>query len=122
MVSSCFSFHRRRMCRAQCGLSVTHSPSRSLFFTGEVSALRTKCSHSNGLLFPEAKPASAVGERWCAGRAPGTFFFYHSPPVPVFAPTSPNNLEYLLAVSKNLAHPLDLVSDDGKGGGWKWWE
>ena len=24
-------------------------------------------------------------------------FFDHSPPVPVFAPTSPNNLEYLLA-------------------------
>ena len=48
--------------------------------------------------------------------------FDHSPPVPVFAPTSPNNLEYLLAVSKNLAHPLHPVSDDGKGGGWKWWE
>ena len=49
-------------------------------------------------------------------------FFDHSPPVPVFAPTSPNNLEYLLAVSKNLAHPLRPVSNDGKGGGWKWWE
>ena len=49
-------------------------------------------------------------------------FFDHSPPVPVFAPTSPNNLEYLLAVSKNLAHPLHPVYDDGKGGGWKWWE
>ena len=46
-------------------------------------------------------------------------FFYHSPLVPVFAPTSPNNLEYLLAVSNNLAHP---VYDDGMGGGWKWWE
>ena len=33
-------------------------------------------------------------------------FFDHLPPVPVFAPTSPNNLEYLLAVSKNLDHPL----------------
>ena len=44
-------------------------------------------------------------------------FFDHSPPVPVFAPTSPNNLEYLLAVCKNLAHPLHSVSDDGKGGG-----
>jgi hypothetical protein len=42
--------------------------------------------------------------------------------VPVFAATSPNNLEYLLAVSKNLAHPLHPVHDDGKGGGWKWWE
>ena len=49
-------------------------------------------------------------------------FFYHSPPVPVFAPTSPNNLEYLLAVSKNSAHPLHPVYDDGKGGAWKWWE
>ena len=26
-------------------------------------------------------------------------------------------LEYLLAVSKNLAHPLHPVYDDGKGGG-----
>ena len=54
-------------------------------------------------------------------RAGLVFFFYHSLPVPVFAPTSPNNLEYLLAVSKNLAHPLHPVYDDGKGGGWKWW-
>ena len=42
-------------------------------------------------------------------------FFDHSPLVPVFAPTSPHNLEYLLAVSKNLAHPLHAVYDDGKG-------
>ena len=49
-------------------------------------------------------------------------FFDHSPLVPVFAPTSPNNLEYLLAVSQNLAHPLHPVYDDGKAGGWKWWE
>ena len=49
-------------------------------------------------------------------------FFDHSPPVPVFASTSPNNLEYLLTVSKNLAHPLHPVHDDGKGGSWKWWE
>ena len=54
--------------------------------------------------------------------APWAFFFYHSPPVPLFAPSSPNNLEYLLAVSKNLTHPLHPVYDDGKGGGWKWWE
>ena len=33
-----------------------------------------------------------------------------------------NNLEYFLAVSKNLAHPLHPVYDDGKDGGWKWWE
>ena len=25
-------------------------------------------------------------------------------------------------LSKNLAHPLHPVYDDGKGGGWKWWE
>ena len=57
------------------------------------------------------------GTRWAS-------FFYHSPPVPVFAPPppSPNNLEYLLAVSENLAHPLQPVYDDGKSGGWKWWE
>ena len=49
-------------------------------------------------------------------------FFDHSPLVPVFAPTSTNNLEYLLTVSKNLAHPLHPVYDNGKGGGWMWWE
>ena len=59
---------------------------------------------------------------WGGRRArAGHFFFYHSPPVPVLAPTSPNNLEYLLAVSMNLAHPLHPAYDDGKGGGWKWW-
>ena len=57
----------------------------------------------------------------CRARA-GHLFFYHSPPVLVFAITSPNNLEYHLALSKNLAHPLHPVYDDGKGGGWKWWE
>ena len=56
------------------------------------------------------------------GLARRAAFFDHYPPVTVFAPTSPNNLEYLLAVSKNLAHPLHPVHDDGKGGGWKWWE
>ena len=25
-------------------------------------------------------------------------------------------------MSKNLAHPLHPVYDDGKGGGWEWWE
>ena len=48
-------------------------------------------------------------------------FFYHYPPVLFFVPTSPNNLEYLLVVSKNLAHPLHPVHDEGKGGGWRWW-
>ena len=46
-------------------------------------------------------------------------FFDPSPPVHVFAPP---HVEYLLAVSKNMAHPLHQVYDDGKGGGWKWWE
>ena len=69
------------------------------------------------------KPAVA-GNQWLVGGLGGVLarqapFFYHSPPVPVFAPTSPNNLEYLLAASKNLAHPLHPVCDDGKGGGWK---
>ena len=62
---------------------------------------------------------------WGSVSAPGVrraSFFDHSPPVPVFAPTSPNNLECLLAVSKNVAHPLHPDYDDGKGGGWKWWE
>ena len=49
-------------------------------------------------------------------------FFCHSPLVLVFALTSLNNLEYLLAVSKNMAHLLHPVYDDDKGGGWKWWE
>ena len=44
-------------------------------------------------------------------------FLDHSPPVPIFAPTSLNNLEYLLTVSKNLAHPLHPVYDNDKGGG-----
>ena len=49
--------------------------------------------------------------------APGIFFL----PFPTrawFCPPSPNNLEYLLAVPKNLVHPLHAVYDDGKGGGW----
>ena len=61
---------------------------------------------------------------WRSVSAPGArraSFFDLSPLVPVFAPTSPNNLEYLLTVSKNLAHPSHPVHDDGKGGGWKWW-
>ena len=57
---------------------------------------------------------------WGSVSAPGArraSFLNHYPPVLVFAPTSPNNLEYLLAVSKNLAHPLQPVHDNGKGGG-----
>ena len=64
----------------------------------------------------------AFARRARIGHAPGIFFFNHSRLVPVFAPTSPNNLEYLLAVSKNLAHPLHPVYDDGKDDDWKWWE
>ena len=63
------------------------------------------------------------GHQWGSVSAPGArqaSFFDHSPPVLVFAPTSPNNLEYFLAMSKNLAHPLHPVYDNSKGGGWKW--
>ena len=58
--------------------------------------------------------SSTLGTRWAS-------FFDHSSPVPVCAPPSPKNLEYFLAVSKNLAHLLHPVFHDGKGGGWKWW-
>ena len=44
--------------------------------------------------------------------------FFTIPHLGLFLPPSPNNPEYLLAVSKNLVHPLHLVYDDGKGGGW----
>ena len=47
-------------------------------------------------------------------------FFLPFPTRACVCPPSPNNLEYLLAVSKNLAHPLHPVYDDGKGGGWKY--
>ena len=66
--------------------------------------------------------ADPVGDAKGGALARRASFFDHSPPVPVFAPTSPNDLEYLLAVSKNLAHPLHPVYDNDKGGGWKWWE
>ena len=52
----------------------------------------------------------------------GQFFFLPFPTRACFCPHLTNNLEYLLAVSKNLAHPLHPVYDHGKGGGWKWWE
>ena len=48
-------------------------------------------------------------------------FFLPFPTRACFCPVSPNNLEYLLAVPKNPAHPLHPVYDDGKGGVWKWW-
>ena len=57
----------------------------------------------------------------CSARA-GHLFLTIPHPCLFLTSTSPNNLEYLLAMSKNLAHPLHPVYDDGKGGGWKWWE
>ena len=64
---------------------------------------------------------------WGSISAPGmrrASFFLPFPTRACFCPPapSPNNLECLLAVSKNLAHLLHPVDDDGKGGGWKWWE
>ena len=54
---------------------------------------------------------------------PGNVFFsLQFPTHPCFCPPSPNNLEYLLDESENLAHPLHPFYDNGKGGGWKWWE
>ena len=68
-------------------------------------------------------PDTGLPRFWGSISAPGAHwasFCDHSPPV--FAPTSANNLEYFLAMSKKLAHPLHPVYDDGKGGGWKWLE
>ena len=47
-------------------------------------------------------------------------FFYH--PVPVFAPPPPLTKQSGVPspMSKNLAHLLHPVYDDGKGGGWKY--
>ena len=73
-----------------------------------VLMLKSELWGTDGLYAPPPPPAR--GEYKRAGSD-------HSPPVPAFAPTSPTNLEYLLAVSKNLAHPLQPVYDDGKGGG-----
>ena len=60
-------------------------------------------------------------KKMCRARA-GHLYFLPFPTRPCFCPPSPNNLECLLALSKNLAHPLHPVYDDSKGGGWKWWE
>ena len=67
----------------------------------------------------EFQPCSGgVLARWaCAGH----LFLTMPHPCLFLPPPSPNNLEYLLAMSKNLAHPLHPVSDNGKGGGLKWW-
>ena len=50
------------------------------------------------------------GEYQSAGCAPGIFFLTIPHPC-LFCPPSPNNLEYPLAVSKNLARPLHPVYD-----------
>ena len=89
-------------------LSEHHQPLAPLFFVG---------GSGLGLLFLWSRMQVNGGALVLRAS-----FFYHSPLVPVFAPTSPNNLGYFLAVSKKLAHPLHPVYDDGKGGGWKWWE
>ena len=65
---------------------------------------------------PEHRCHSTLGESISAGH-----LFLTIAHLCLFCPPSPNKLEYLLAVSKNLAHPLHPVYDDGKGGGWKWW-
>ena len=68
---------------------------------------------------------SIRGPSWGSISAPGARRASFSLPFPAracFCPPSPNNLEYLVAVSKNPAHPLHPIYDDGKGGGWKWWE
>ena len=97
----------------------------------QTQKLRTSCCSDKSIVLPNGGGGGLWSGLTVQHRsrgsvsAPGTHrasFFDHYPPVPVFAPTSPNNLEYLHAVSKNLAHPLHPVHDDGKGGGWKWWE
>ena len=80
-----------------------------------------KCVSSAPRSTDSTPQASSTVSCWGGALARRASVFDHSPPVPV-APTSPNNLEYLRGVSKNLAHPLHPVYDDGKGGGWKWWE
>ena len=87
--------------------------------TGAWDPAHPRVCHARRITRPRLGFATKGGALARRARA-GHLFFDHSPPVPVFAPTSPNNLEYLLAVSKNLAHPLHPVSDNGKGGGWKW--
>ena len=97
---------------------VADPPERGRGHQRKVTTMAKTAWHPRGTLTPSGGFRGSV-------IAPGTrraSFFDHSPPVPVFAPTSPNNLEDLLAVSKNLAHPLHPVHDDGKGGGWQWWE
>ena len=66
------------------------------------------------------QPSGAIGGALASQARTGHLTITH--PCLFFAPTSPNNLEYLLAVSINLAHPLHPVYDDGKGDDWKWWE
>ena len=67
------------------------------------------------LLCPHVHESGGVLARWAS-------FFLPFPTPACFCPPSPNNLDNPVAVSKNLARPLHPLYDDGKGGGWKWWE
>ena len=55
----------------------------------------------------------------CPGHTPGahcaSFFFFTIPHPCLLLPPSPNNLENLLAVSRNVAHPLPPVYDEQRG-------
>ena len=75
--------------------------------------MRAQCGYS---------PSEYIMGGVLARRACNGHLFLTIPHPCLFLPPSPNNVEYLLAVSKNLAHPLHPVYDDGKGGGWTWWE
>ena len=98
---------------------------------------------SHGRFFAHGDGRGAMLHHWQAPRgkqivwgwggrmnAPGTrraSFVLPFPSGACFCPPSPNNLlrrtsSPCLPVGKNLAHPLHPVYDDGKGGGWKWWE
>ena len=77
---------------------------------------------------PPPPPAIAMHTRTCmceGGSISAVHLFLTIPHACLFLPPpppSPKNLEYLLAMSKNLARLLHPVYNDGKDGGWKWWE
>ena len=103
-------------------MSITASPLHAPYTVMDAAEISWSDSHRD--IYGQSWDLRMIAPLWSVS-ALGTrraSFFDHHPPVPVFAPTSPNNLEYLLAVSKNLAHPLHPVYDDGKDGGCKWWE
>ena len=92
------------------------------------SSLTHTCNvhnNNNNTCDEHNNPGHSRYHPWGSISAPGArraSFFLPFPSRACFCPPSSNNLEYLLAVSKKLAHPLHPVYDDGKGGGWKWWE